>query len=226
MSFLSHPPPASSSFAVLVSTGSGTGGGLILLGKGSSLSRVGWGSLHTPKTSFPSFVPRKRLCHQLGSSSSHLQTQPGRHCYLALKIGYSSWTFMVSWRTLRSRPPAPGPCPCLASPSCSEALLHKLSRPRGGDLVDLRVRPWLRPSPRGSQPQISRSPTSHAACGWRVVCLFQPPPRLAESPLNPFPLRPWPALWRSRGSSFQSPGLWPLPACPEPHLVSQWQRWL
>ena len=53
--------------------------------------------------------------------------------------------------------------PCLAPSSCPEAALHKLSGPLSGDSGDLRVWPWPRPSPHGSQPRSSCSPTSHAA---------------------------------------------------------------
>lgn len=114
------------------------------------------------------------------SSAHHFQTQPGTSCSLALKIEHSGWTFMVLGRTLCSGPPTPGLCPCLASSSCSGAVP---TGPLRGDLVDLRGQPWPRPSSHGSQPPFSRSPTSHAARGWDVLCLFLPPPQLAESAL-------------------------------------------
>lgn len=103
-----------------------------------------------------------------------------------------------------------GPRP--AAQSSSAQALQALS----GDSVDLRGQPWPRPSPRGSQPQSSCSPTSPAAGLGRSVFPFLPPPQLAESPLqSPPPVPPPSPVEKQRLITPVTP--LPLPVCPKPH---------
>lgn len=143
----------------------------------------------TPEASFPSFIPRKIVCHQLGRkftfSSYRPQIQPGRYCSLALKTEHSSWTFMVreehcthAHPHLASAPAWPRPAAqkqlCTSSPGSSAETRSIYEFSLGSGLFPMAPSHSPAALPHPMQPWLGRS-----------VCPFLPPPLQAESPLQP-----------------------------------------
>lgn len=159
-----------------------------------------------PQTSLPSFIPQKKIVgHQLGKRLLFVCLPLTDSTRKLLLFGFKNRTFELDFYGLvKHSALVPTRTWSLPLPGLVQLLR---SRPQGalrGDLVDLRVQPWPRTSPHGSQPLFSCAPMSHAARGWDVLCLCLPPPQLAESPLSPFPLLPCPARRRISDSSCQS----------------------
>lgn len=123
------------------------------------------------------FHPQKNTaCHRLGEKFIlPLFQSPSHSTRKILLFGFKNRTLELDFYGLvkklsRAHPhlvSAPAwPRPAAQKQLCTSSL---------GPSVDLRARPWLRPSPHGSRPQSSCSPTSSAASA-RTSCVSVPAP--------------------------------------------------